>query len=283
MAKHRVPIPERVSAAIMFASDRTCCVCNMRGKAVQIHHIDEDPANNDPGNLAVLCLDDHDLTQISGGFGKKLSAAVVRKYRDAWLDRVQTRRKEADKAFVEHLAGVELPDEPSVGAAEGWTAPSEATLFAYIDHLPVALAAIHAAEDPQYENGTTGDANEAADKILSELELMWVYLSRWYPPGHFGEEAAQYINKYRAERYEFHGALLYVGGELHGTMTYRWPAWSTIRDMEYCVRSTVVALTRLSSFDLPSWLERWQKSSCDAPPKQKADWKMRMLQVFRRR
>ncbi len=61
----------------MFASDSTCCVCRERGKAVQVHHIDEDPSNNTPANLAVLCLECHNQTQVSGGFGRKLTDTLV--------------------------------------------------------------------------------------------------------------------------------------------------------------------------------------------------------------
>src|SRR6266516_1824121 len=96
-AKARTPVPPDVSAAVMFASDRTCCVCRQPGLAVQIHHLDEDPTNHDPVNLAVLCLQDHNLTQVRGGFGKTLTAPEVRTHRDDWLERVRSRRARADE------------------------------------------------------------------------------------------------------------------------------------------------------------------------------------------
>lgn len=76
----------------MFNSDRTCCVCRSPGKPVQIHHIDDDPSNNDIKNLAILCLDDHNLTQLNGGFGRQLDADQVRLYRDNWVQTVSQRR-----------------------------------------------------------------------------------------------------------------------------------------------------------------------------------------------
>jgi hypothetical protein len=88
----RTQIPESNAVEALFTQDHTCCVCNERGKPVQIHHIDDNPPNHDQQNLAVLCLDDHDRTQIKGGFGRKLSAAEVRQYRDDWLKRVIERR-----------------------------------------------------------------------------------------------------------------------------------------------------------------------------------------------
>lgn len=90
--KKRVPIPEDRSDEILYLSDRTCCKCHIPKKPIQIHHIDEDPSNNDPQNLAVLCLECHDETQVSGGFGRKLTAGQVRRYRDAWLQELRERR-----------------------------------------------------------------------------------------------------------------------------------------------------------------------------------------------
>ena len=76
----------------MFESDRTCCVCNIRGKQVQIHHIDENPANNIIGNLSVLCFDCHNDTMIKGGFGRKLDSAQILLYRSSWLNKVKQQR-----------------------------------------------------------------------------------------------------------------------------------------------------------------------------------------------
>ena len=105
MIKKRTPISPDLSAQILFASDRTCCVCNIRGKRVQIHHIDEDPSNNTFQNLSVLCFDCHDETQIRGGFGKHLTAPVVNKYRDDWLVRVKQRREKADSFAISKVIG----------------------------------------------------------------------------------------------------------------------------------------------------------------------------------
>ncbi len=106
MTKNRIPISADQSAEVMFASDRTCCICNERGKTVQIHHIDDDPSNNGRENLAVLCLECHNDTQIKGGFGRKLNSDLVIKYRDKWLLRVKRRRDEADKLAVSKASGV---------------------------------------------------------------------------------------------------------------------------------------------------------------------------------
>ena len=93
--KTRASIPKPTAAQVLFYSDRICCVCRERGKPVQLHHIDENPANHALWNLAVLCFDCHRNTQLSGGFDRKLDADQVRLYRDDWLRTVKLRRTEA--------------------------------------------------------------------------------------------------------------------------------------------------------------------------------------------
>jgi hypothetical protein len=89
--KLRVNIPKDVATEVLFLSDRTCCVCRER-KPVQIHHLDENPSNSSPENLAVLCLDCHHQTQSKGGFDRKLDEHLVRRYRQDWLSTVAASR-----------------------------------------------------------------------------------------------------------------------------------------------------------------------------------------------
>jgi hypothetical protein len=125
LKKTRIPIPDEMATEVMFAADRTCCVCHESGKQVQIHHIDEDPSHNEVDNLTVLCLECHAQTQIAGGFGRKLNANLVRRYRSHWLTLVQLRRNaealrsEIDHASMEPNVATSFQEEPapSVGSA----------------------------------------------------------------------------------------------------------------------------------------------------------------------
>jgi hypothetical protein len=92
MAKARTPIPASTAAAVLFAANRTCCVCRKEGEPVQLHHIDEDATNHAENNLAVLCLSCHDQTQIKGGFARRLDSAQIRLYRDDWSQLVAAAR-----------------------------------------------------------------------------------------------------------------------------------------------------------------------------------------------
>jgi hypothetical protein len=96
MAKKRVEIPADVSAKVLFLSDRTCCVCRVKGKPLQLHHIDENPSNNSFSNLSVLCLDCHNSTMIKGGFGRQLNSDQVILFRDDWLRIVQNSRSNSE-------------------------------------------------------------------------------------------------------------------------------------------------------------------------------------------
>ncbi len=87
----RVPVPEKVAAEVMFASDRTCCVCRLEKHKVQIHHIDEDTSNNDFANLAVICLHCHSDAHTTGAFVRKLTPELLRLYNSSWRDMVRLR------------------------------------------------------------------------------------------------------------------------------------------------------------------------------------------------
>lgn len=98
MGKKRDSIPADIAAKALFLSDRTCCVCRVKGKPVQIHHIDGNKNNHDINNLAILCFDCHADTQVSGGFHRKLDAEQVILYRNDWVSLVA---RERSSAFLE--------------------------------------------------------------------------------------------------------------------------------------------------------------------------------------
>lgn len=99
--KNRISIPGPLAAKALFLSDRTCCVCRVKGKSVQVHHIDDDPSNNRIENFAVLCLECHTETQLSGGFRRKLDADQVILYRNDWLALVARERASTPMRFPE--------------------------------------------------------------------------------------------------------------------------------------------------------------------------------------
>lgn len=61
MAKTRKAIPKAVSEAVLKEFNHKCAVCGK--ERPQIHHIDEDPSNNDPLNLIPLSPNCHLIDQ----------------------------------------------------------------------------------------------------------------------------------------------------------------------------------------------------------------------------
>jgi len=77
MAK-RPKLPSNVERGIQILSGFKCCLCGTHG--IQIHHIDGDRTNNDPANLAALCLPHHDeAEQGKATDGHRLSIKLTAK------------------------------------------------------------------------------------------------------------------------------------------------------------------------------------------------------------
>ena|SRR5689334_7956437 len=93
MNKTRLPIRADVSDEVLYRNDHTCCICNEPRKHVQIHHLDEDPGNNNMTNLAVLCLHCHSRATGTQGLGRRYSVGEVRKYKKSWEQVVLYRRR----------------------------------------------------------------------------------------------------------------------------------------------------------------------------------------------
>ena len=158
MKKERTPVPDDISAEVMFRHDRTCCVCRERGLAVQLHRIDEDPTNHAISNLTVLCLEHHEHTQVRGGFAQKLKPADIIRYRDDWVRRVSERRDKADEVVVQHMTGL----APRRTKIEDWTPPSEARILGFVNALPSIRRAAIAAAGPLWDTGITSEMRQGS-------------------------------------------------------------------------------------------------------------------------
>lgn len=254
----RTPIPDSTAAEILFAQDHTCCVCNEPGKPVQIHHIDDNPSNHELTNLAVLCFDDHDRTQQKGGFGRKLSATEVRRYRDDWLKRIIERRNKADEIAAAKRSGTEMPShiEPTVD----WRQPSELLLKGYVRSLPDVRKEATLAAQTLWSSPNTNDMVEGCNSVTDVMEQVWGHLAAWFPPKHFGGLSAnKYINDYLAARYAWHRALAEPGGfGTGGTIVRIEAAHGVMADAENMIVDTVRSLFQYNDeFDFRDWLSKW--------------------------
>jgi hypothetical protein len=148
-------------------------VCR-RAKPVQIHHIDDNPANNTPENLAVLCLECHRETQIRGGFDRKLDAAQVVLYRDHWLATVAKLRGEVVESLQSMIGpvGVHAPGRaaPNIIPVRPWhTSVAVAARNVLVEQTSSTTAALIA----PFRNDPTPDHPlvTTADHLVATVRL----------------------------------------------------------------------------------------------------------------
>lgn len=91
--KLRQRTPPTIEEELLFRSDHTCCICRVKGKDVQLHHIDGNPANDKIDNIAVVCLDCHSKVTGKRGLGKAYKPGEVRRYKRSWEQQVSDSRK----------------------------------------------------------------------------------------------------------------------------------------------------------------------------------------------
>jgi hypothetical protein len=90
MSNKRLSIPEKTQDEIIFKCNNRCCICQT--PFIHIHHIDEDPSNNDIDNLAPICPNCHSQAHSSSKLTKNLTAPRVKILRDKWYEYCDKRR-----------------------------------------------------------------------------------------------------------------------------------------------------------------------------------------------
>ncbi len=262
MAKIRIPIPADIAAEVMFNSDSTCCICRERGKAVQIHHIDEDPSNNSLDNLSVLCLHCHNDTQVKGGFGRKLNAPLVTKYRDEWLSRVALRRDLADERAINRQAGsssiselLEVKQKPETHHEELREPPMD-----YINALPEFKEALLKQVQPKWDTGVTATMVQANYDYIDSLTGILVTLAKYISPKQFeGKDPHEYFSEVISSRFRWHRTINEPHGPgTGGTIVNVLVGGGVIADVEKMIEDLVMGLVGYDdSFDWKNWPKRW--------------------------
>lgn len=263
MAKIRTPIPSDLAADVMLSSDSTCCVCRERGKTLQIHHIDDDPSNNVFENLSILCLECHTDTQLKGGFGRKLNAHIVIKYRDEWIERVKLRRNLADEMAVKRQVGeislsqqIETSPQPVIQHTQLKDPPMD-----YINSLPEFKAALLRQAQPKWNTGVTATMVQANYDYIDSLNGILVTLAGYYSPEQFGNQSAQeYFSEIISSRFHWHRAIAEPHGPgTGGTIVNVTCSGGVMDDVEKMVEDMVMALVGYDdSFDWRGWPKRWR-------------------------
>ena len=82
----RPPISESTLINLLWRNRRTCCVCRHHNKSIIVHHIEEWSVSRDHSikNLAVLCLDCHDLAHTKKSLSQNLTPKELRENKNRW-------------------------------------------------------------------------------------------------------------------------------------------------------------------------------------------------------
>ena len=264
MAKSRDPIPADRATEVLFSSDNTCCVCQDRGKSLQIHHIDENPSNNAFENLAALCLECHNKTQVRGGFGRKLDEATVIKYRDEWLKRVAKRRNAADEMALTRQ--VTTLDQVVYKAPHREKEFIRDAPLLYINSLPAFKSELIKHAQPEWDSGVTARMVQASYDYIEALQGILVTLAGYYSTKQFaGKSPQEFFAEVIASRFEWHRAHAEPHGPgSGGTIVNIICSGNVKTDVERMVEDMVMSLVGYNDeFDWQGWPLRWRGSDTD--------------------
>lgn len=266
--KTRPKIPEDTATEILFLCDRTCCICNERGKNVQIHHIDEDHTNNEIGNLSVLCLECHNDTMIKGGFGRKLDASQVIKYKSEWIERVRKRKEKADEiASIQSVTGstenivVEYIENEDYLDYKVYDDPN--ILQEYLTKISIIHKAQLQIAQTKWDTGITGTMNQGNYDMVDFYQEVLLELSTFYPKGHFNKKAPkEYFSEIISSRFSLHRNILEPDGfGNNGTIVSTLTGGNVMEDLKHLILNMVSALNfsqiNEDVFDFNKWKKEW--------------------------
>lgn len=256
--KTRISIPEDVAAQVLFLTNRTCCVCNTPGKPIQLHHIDEDPSHNSSDNLAVLCLDCHNDTMLKGGFGRKLDASQVKKYKDEWIKRILKRKDDADKIASIHIV-TESDIESDLIEYKG--NDDLELLTKYLNNILIIHQAQLVIAKTKWNQGTTLSMKQQCYDIIDFYEEVFKELATFYPRDHFGTIPSKYFSELISSRYTWHRLISEPYGRgTGGTIVGILVASSVTYDTRVMVGRAATELIHkfgLSSKVTSEWGKQW--------------------------
>lgn len=269
MKNLRIPIPDELSTEILYLSDHTCCICNDRGSRVQIHHIDENPANNDLENLAVLCVNCHDKAHIKGGFSRKLNSKVIIKYRSEWIKRVKRRRNRIDKIVKqpENKDKTDNIDYSSEESHEDYMRHFELNfdtekrqLRDYALKILEFKKTMYKFAKLKWDSGATATMNSGSYEVIDFHQEILVELSNYYPFGHFGKDPKKYFNDVISARFLWHRQLYETYGlGKGGTIVSTIVASCVLDDADKMIVNMIGVLFEKYDIDDKNWKLKWNK------------------------
>lgn len=115
--KRRPKVSDPIQADVLVSSRRRCCVCfglhqDERVKKGQVAHLDHDRQNNNPENLAFLCLDHHDEYDGETSQAKGLTVQEVKRYRAELYQHFSVWQRTGSRSqFLNFLSATIGPDQ----------------------------------------------------------------------------------------------------------------------------------------------------------------------------
>ena len=194
MPKTRARTPKKVREQVLKKFRHRCAICG--GERPQLHHIDEDPANNDPLNLIPLCpnchiLDQHDPTAETDQ-GK---LRLLRKFRDPAIlkpqfhplfirlrfldeiedDKVIIELEKHAKELIDFVANLEMGKFYSKQIGELIKRPIYGSITSIGDYVSVAREGERSIREPQeYREILRSNRNAVLALVIELLRFqMW--------------------------------------------------------------------------------------------------------------
>lgn len=103
LAKRKHPSREQ-KERLLTKNLYRCCVCKRGGIGLHLHHIDEDSSNTVDENLAVLCVQDHDLHHRPDAYDRvkhtELGAERIKEFKSSWERFVTEARQDQPKILA---------------------------------------------------------------------------------------------------------------------------------------------------------------------------------------
>ena len=241
-------------------------MCEERFASLQMHHLDENPSNNELDNLVALCPNCHSSAHSTGGLGRKLDAEQIKLHKERWIKRIEERRNKADsiaslKAVVDvHDDNIEsfafdnppyrINDDPKM-------------LIRYLEAIVPVRDAQREVTKIKWNSGVTAKMNQGSSDMIDFYEGVLVELATFYPQNHFDQNPKEYINEVirsLAKWYRF--VLEPEGGGKGGTIVSNMVGGSMMSSVEDMVIDVVVSLLFFfddREFDLKEWKRRWKE------------------------
>lgn len=94
MSSARIAVPEKLRLETLAKCNNRCCVCQI--PFVVLHHIDENPSNNDPDNLAPLCPNCHSQAHSVSHLVTNLTVERIKLLRNIWYEYCERRKEGAN-------------------------------------------------------------------------------------------------------------------------------------------------------------------------------------------